>query len=158
MTQKEFITRSEAIKSRLYRTAFMYLGGEHDALDALDEAVYRGFRNYRKLRQDSFFETWITRILINVCHDELRRRSREQAVADLPEMPQEHFDTLPLKQAIVALPEELRAVVILRYFSGFTLEETAAALDIPRGTVSSRQKRALGLLRLDLIEEQEVST
>ena len=55
-----------------------------------------------------------------------------------------------------ALPETLRAVIALRYFAGYTLEETAAALDIPRGTVSSRQKRALELLRLDLTDHREV--
>ena len=67
------------------------------------------------------------------------------------------MDTLPLKEAVAALPEELRSVIILRYFTGLTLEETAAALEIPRGTVSTRQKRALELLRLDLTEEKEVA-
>ena len=157
MTEREFIARSEQIKSRLYRTALMYLGSEQDALDAVDEAVYRGYRGYKKLREDTFFETWLTRILINHCKDELNRRNREVLVDTLPQISQEYLDTLPLKQAVAALPEQLRAVVILRYFSGFTLEETAATLEIPRGTVSTRQKRALALLRLDL-EEQEVTT
>ena len=50
-----------------------------------------------------------------------------------------------LREAVRALPEELRSVIVLRYFTGLTLEETAAALEIPRGTVSSRQRRALEL-------------
>lgn len=158
MTEGTFITRSEQIKSRLYRTALMYLGSEHAALDAVDEAVYRAFRGYKKLRDERFFETWLTRILINCCKDELKRRAREIPVDTLPEVSQEQLDALPLKQAVAALPEELRTVIILRYFTGLTLEETAAALDIPRGTVSTRQKRALTLLRLDLTEEREVGT
>ena len=48
-------------------------------MDAVDEAVYRAFRDRRKLRQPEFFETWLTRILINVCKDELRRRRRDTA-------------------------------------------------------------------------------
>ncbi len=156
MTEGAFISRSENIKSRLYRTALMYLGSEHAALDAVDEAIYRGFRDYKKLREDAFFETWLTRILINLCKDELKRWTREIQVDSLPEVSREHMDTLPLKEAVAALPEELRSVIILRYFTGLTLEETAAALDIPRGTVSTRQKRALELLRLDL-EEKEVA-
>lgn len=158
MTEGTFITRSEQIKSRLYRTALMYLGSEHAALDAVDEAVYRAFRSYKKLRDEHFFETWLTRILINCCKDELKRRAREIPVDVLPEVSQEQLDALPLKQAVAALPEELRSVIILRYFTGLTLEETAAALDIPRGTVSTRQKRALELLRLDLSEERKVGT
>ena len=157
MTEGEFITRSEKIKSRLYRTALMYLGGEHAALDAVDEAIYRGFRGYKKLREETFFETWLTRILINLCKDECKRQKREIAVDTIPEVTQEYLDALPLKEAVAALPEELRSVIILRYFTGLTLEETAATLEIPRGTVSTRQKRALELLRLDLTEEKEVA-
>ena len=62
------------------------------------------------------------------------------------------------REAVRALPEELRSVIVLRYFTGLTLEETAAALEIPRGTVSSRQRRALELLRLDLTDGQEVGS
>ena len=52
------------------------------------------------------------------------------------------------------LPRELRTVVILRFFSGYTQAETAAALEIPQGTVATRQRRALALLRLELGEEE----
>ena len=67
MTEQEFALRAQDQRGRLYRTAFLYLGGEHAAVDAVDEAVYRAFRDRRKLRQPEFFETWLTRILINVC-------------------------------------------------------------------------------------------
>ena len=84
MTEQEFALRAQDQRSRLYRTAFLYLGGEHAAVDAVDEAVYRAFRDRRKLRQPEFFETWLTRILINVCKDELRRRRRECRVCVPP--------------------------------------------------------------------------
>ena len=142
MTEQEFALRAQDQRGRLYRTAFLYLGGEHAAVDAVDEAVYRAFRDRRKLRQPEFFETWLTRILINVCKDELRRRRRECRVCVPPEPEAEHMDALSLREAVRALPEELRSVIVLRYFTGLTLEETAAALEIPRGTVSSRQRRA----------------
>ena len=66
------------------------------------------------------------------------------------------YDALPLKEAIRRLPEELRAVVILRFFTGYTQAETAAALDLPQGTVATRQRRALALLRLELGEEESL--
>lgn len=155
MTEQEYIRRAEALKQRLYRTAALYLGGESAAVDAVDEAVYKGFCACQKLRQPEFFDTWLTRILINVCNSELRRRKRELSMDELPETAQEQFDALPLKEALRRLPKDLREVVILRYFTGLTLEETAQALDIPRGTVSTRQKKALTLLRLELTDEKE---
>ena len=154
MTELEFIRRAEGAKKRLYRTALLYLGSESMALDAVDEAVYKGFCAYRKLRQEEFFETWMTRILINVCNSELRRRKRETVMEELPETAQEQFDALPLKEAVARLPKELRAVVVLRYFTGLTLTETARALDIPQGTVATRQRRALQLLKLELSEQE----
>ena len=155
MTDLELAQRAEEMKGRLYRTALLYLGGEAAALDAVDEAVYRAFLAHRKLRRPEHFNTWITRILINVCNDELRRRKREPAMAELPETAAEQFDALPLRDAVERLPRELRAVVALRYFSGYTLAETAEALDIPAGTVSSRQRKALALLRLELDDGKE---
>ena len=146
--------RVQGIKARLYRTARLYLAGEAAALDAVDEAVYRGFLHHRRLRQPEHFATWMTRILINVCNDELRRRRREQTVDELPETAVQDYDALPLRDAVERLPRELRAVVALRYFSGYTLAETAEILKIPAGTVSSRQRRALGLLRLALSDEE----
>lgn len=155
MTEQEYILRAEALKERLYRTAALYLGSESAAVDAVDEAVYKGFCACKKLRQPEFFDTWLTRILINVCNTELRRRRRELSVDELPETAQEQFDALPLKEALRRLPRDLRDVIVLRYFTGLTLEETARALDIPRGTVSTRQKKALTLLRLELTDEKE---
>ena len=125
MSEEEYAVRAEGMKAKLYRTAFLYLGSETAAVDAVDEAVYQGLRAHKKLREPGFFATWLTRILINVCKGELRRRKRE-----------------------------LREVVVLRYFTGLTLAETAQALSIPPGTVSTRQRRALALLRLDLCEEE----
>ena len=155
VTELEYLRRAEGSREKLYRAAFMTLGSEAAAIDAVDEAVYRGYRKFHTLRKQEYLETWLMRILINVCRDELRRRRRELSVAELPETAQAEFDTLPLKEAIRRLPEALRQVIVLRFFSGFTLEETAAILEIPRGTVATRQRRALALLRLELSCEEE---
>lgn len=154
MDREEFAERTQRLKARLYRTAYLYLGSEADALEAVDEAVYLALRSLRKLREEAFFDTWMTRILLNECHRELRRRTRLAPMEVLPESAgADAYDSLPLKEAVERLPEQLRAVVILRNFTGYTQAETAAALAIPQGTVATRQRRALELLRLDLGEE-----
>ena len=157
MTELEYLERAEGVRGKLYRAALLTLGSQTAAVDAVDEAVYKGYLSYRKLRDPQYLETWLVRILINVCRDELRRRKRELAVEELPETAGEEFDALPLKEAIRRLPAQLRDVIVLRYFTGLTLEETAAALDLPRGTVSTRQRKALALLKLDLTVEEGAS-
>lgn len=157
MTELEYLERAEEARGKLYRAALLTLGSESAAVDAVDEAVYKGYLSYQKLRQPQYLETWLVRILINVCRDELRRRKRELAVEELPETAQEAYDSLPLKEAVLRLPAQLRDVIVLRYFTGLTLEETAAALELPRGTVSTRQRRALALLKLELTAEEGAS-
>lgn len=158
MGKNEFATRVELLKKRLYRTAYLYLGNEASALEAVDEAVYKGLKALNKLRQPEYFDTWLTRILINECKRELKRLARICTKEHLDERQKEdcNYDALPLKEAITKLPQELRSVVILRYFSGYTLTKTAESLEIPQGTVVTRQRRALRLLKLELVEEESL--
>ena len=154
MKKEEFTYRVEAIRGQLYKTAMLYLGSHAQAVDALDEAIYKGLCGYKRLRKPEFFTTWMTRILINECNNELRRRKRTCPLEELPETAVEEFDSLPLKEAMQKLPKELKDVIVLRYFSGFTLVETAELLKIPQGTAATRQRKALQLLRLELGEEE----
>lgn len=153
MNNEEFAIRVESVRSKLYKTAYIYLGSETLAMDAVDEAVYKALCGKWKLRHPEFFDTWITRILINECYNELRRQKRYQPLDELQETAVESFDSLPLKEAIQKLPRELKDVIILRFFGGYTVAETAQALHIPSGTVATRQRKALQLLRLELEEE-----
>ena len=50
MTENDYLQQADGMKGRLYRTALLWLGSESAALDAVDEAVYRAFRGYRRLR------------------------------------------------------------------------------------------------------------
>lgn len=152
MDMETFAQRVEVLRPKLYRTAYCYLGSEAAALDALDEAVYRGLKSLGKLRQPEYFDTWVTRILLNECSREKKRWGRFRPLEEVKELSEEDFDHLPLQEAIQKLPKELKDVVILRFFSGFTQAETAQTLDIPQGTVATRQRRALQLLKLDLEE------
>ena len=132
MTREELAARIEEIRIKLFRTAMIYLGNEHDAIEAVDEAVYRGLCAVKKLRQPEYFDTWMTRILINECYKMMRRQKREELTETIPEISQEDFDRLPLKDAIGMLPEELRDIVVLRFFGGFTVRKLPSSLKYPR--------------------------
>ena len=153
MTSELFTERVEAARQRLYKTAMLYMGSHSVAMDVLDEAIYKAWCARNKLREEAYFDTWITRILLNECHNELRRQKRFFPIDELPEMTAQELDHLPLKEAVRHLSKELKDVVILRYFAGYTLAETAQMLKIPQGTAATRQRKALQLLRLELEEE-----
>lgn len=150
LNDDQFFKRVDGIKERLYKIAFAYLGDKNKAVDAVDEAVYKGYVKRKQLREEAYFETWITRVLINVCNQTLRHMRRELLYGELPEDAQQEYDSLSLKLAIQALPEDLRRLITLRYFGGFTISEAAEILKMPQGTASTRLRKALKLLRLDM--------
>lgn len=176
MGEEEFICRVGTYKRVWYRIAFGYLGSETLALDAVDEAVYQGFLHRWQLRQPEFFETWMTRILIRVCQKALKHSQRVISLeqADGRKEGEAHTpireegkglagkqgtlgnpgaDEMFLRMAVDNLEDIYKKVISLRYFGGYTIAETAAILDIPEGTVATRTKKALSLLRLELEEK-----
>lgn len=155
MDKREFAECVEGMKGQLYRMAYLYLNNEANALEAVDESVYKAFKGLKNLRQPEYFATWLTRILINECKRELKRQSQITSEENQPieDGQGTDYDALPLKEAVAHLPDELRSVVILRYFLDYTLTQTAEILEIPQGTVVTRQRRALQLLKLELAEE-----
>lgn len=154
MNENEFAVKIQSMRSNLYRTAYLYLGSEAEALDAVDEAVFKGLISLKGLRHPEYFNTWVMRILINECKAQLKSRKRKARLEEIPETALEQFDALPIREAVLRLPSELKEPIILRYFSGFTTSETAMALNIPQGTAATRLRRALQLLRLELSEEE----
>ena len=61
---------------------------------------------------------------------------------------------LALQMSVEALPEELKEIILLRYYGDLTVKDTAELLSIPQGTVATRTKKALSLLKEDLTKEE----
>lgn len=149
--KEAYITFITENKEMLYRVAFGYLHDETKSLDAVDETVYQGYVHRNDLRKPKFLKTWVTRILINECFKIIRNGKRELNMDVLPENQQDSVeDSIHIKLVINNLPEDLRKVIILRYFGGFTISETAEILGIPDGTVSTRSRKALEILRVEV--------
>ena len=152
ISKSEYVTQMEKCKESLYRIAYSYMNNQALAMDALDEAIYKGYLNRKKLKNPEFFKTWLTRIVINECLQMLRKRKHEILIDQIPEEATKEYDRLPIKEAIRKLSEDLSNIINLRFYGGYTLSETAVILEIPLGTVATRERKALALLRLELEE------
>lgn len=155
----------------LFRIAMNILHDEDTAADATQQAFFSAFRNLRTFRGGSL-RSWLSRIVVNACYDELRRVSRiqnlplqiynqdneemedAQWLADPGSSPETRAETIELREAIQtclqSLPEHYRLAVLLVDVEGLSYEEAAIALDIPTGTIKSRLARARNSLRLSL--------
>lgn len=153
MKKNDFFSRVDAIKEKMYRIAYSYSNSESMAIDAIDEAVYQGYIKRKQLRQDIYFETWIIRILINVCTRQYRDSKKYAEYDEACEtFSEESISNLPLKLAVEKLPLELRSIILLKFFGGYKTVEIAEILDTPQGTVATRLRKALSLLKIELEE------
>lgn len=165
----------------LYRATRSILKDEHEAEEAVQDTYLKAYRAIGNYRGDAKLATWLTRIAINEALSRLRKRKHRAEVINLddnlalmmadethPEensSMQEHIRNTPenvvlgaevrrlIEQKIDHLPDAFRTVFVLRVLEEFTVEETAACLNIPEATVRSRHFRARGLLREALARE-----
>lgn len=154
MNKQEFTRRVLAVENRLYRIGMGMLQNPQDCMDAVQEAVIRAWVNLPRLRREEFFETWLTRILINECHNIQNARKKIVPLDVLPEQGACAGDNKPLRDAVSALDETLRLPVLLYYMEGYKLREIAQILKLPEGTVKTRLARAKRKLR-GLLEEEK---
>lgn len=139
---------------KLYKTAYSYLKNEHAALEAVAETTCRAYISINKLRDCRYFTTWLTRILINYCLNELKYLSRHTSddMADFRYICIKDADCgieerLDLSNGLARIKPKYRDVLILKYFEDFSTEDIAKALNKPVGTVKTWINRGLKQLR-----------
>lgn len=153
MDEKEFAARIWAMRQTLFRICFSQLPSAQDREDAVQEALARAWRKRGQLREEGYLQTWLVRILLNVCHDMQRRGQRMVLTAEI-ELPVQ--DTSPdgaLREALLALPEKYRLPILLYYLEGYSLRQVAQMLRIPENTVKTRLSRGRQQLKERLHEE-----
>ena len=148
-----FIAALEGELAMAYRFAGYLLADSAEAQDAVQEASVRAWRGWKDLRERDRFHAWFSQILVNVCRTRLRQRSRRRAL-DVDDVDLESADPFraalardAVGRALSSLSQELRMVVVLRYWGELSLAEIADRLRIPVGTVKSRHHAALQALR-----------
>ena len=155
MDRKVFIKRVLAMEDRMYRVSFGILRNRQDQMDAIQEAVIRAWENIGRLQKEEYFETWLTRILINRCYDLLNARGRSVPLEQIAECPAPETTNRELRDAIRSLAPDLRLLIVLHYMEGYKLREIAAMLKLPVNTVSTRLLRARKKLREALEDRGE---
>ena len=153
MDEKEFAARIWTMRQTLFRICFSQLPSAQDREDAVQEALARAWRKRSQLREEDYLQTWLVRILLNVCHDMQRRGQRMVPTAEI-ELPVQ--DTSPdgaLREALLALPEKYRLPILLYYLEGYSLRQVAQMLRIPENTVKTRLSRGRQQLKERLHEE-----
>lgn len=140
-------------KDYVFRLALGFLGQFHLAEDVTQEVFLRIARGRSRWRRQARFRTWLYQVTLNTAR-ELRRKhpaSDGACTADdaaSPDSPQGQINlTIDLQQALAALPERQRAVILLRYYEGLSTAETAAILRCRAGTVKSHLHRATQTLQ-----------
>jgi RNA polymerase sigma-70 factor (ECF subfamily) len=144
-----FITEIQSVKRTAFGVAYLILKNTYDCEDAMSEAIVKAYEHRDKLKKRSSFRAWFLRILRNEAYTILRERRKVFETDELPEQPQLFPDTeqtLDLHAALMRLPEDRRNALYLQE-NGYSMEEIAAILDTPVGTVKSRISRAKETLR-----------
>ena len=145
-------------QERLYRIAYTYVRNKDDALEIVQEAVYRAFISIHKIREPQYFTTWLTTIAVNYALEYIRKAKRtvyidsDYEAGYVPERTEEHLD---LYQALDSLDPKSRTIIVLRYLEDLPIKEIADILSMPLSTVKSTIYRALAKLNIDLKEGED---
>ncbi len=137
----------------LYKTAYLYVKHEQDALDIVGETVYHAFRSIGKLKHTEYFTTWLVKILINQALQTLKKSRSDWPLLTERDIAEAEAslaveDKLDLLEAVDRLSEPYKTVIILKYLHDLPNGQIAEILDTPVGTVKTHLHRALKKLKI----------
>jgi RNA polymerase sigma-70 factor (ECF subfamily) len=150
---------------RLYAVARLILHGTDGAEDAVQETLVHAWKQLPTLRDPDRFDAWLHRLVVNACADQGRHRRRWSAEIRVLRVEPAESDATgligdrdQLERGFRRLKSEQRAVVVLHYYSGFSVAEIATTLGIPKETAKSRLRYATEALRAALDADARVPT
>jgi RNA polymerase sigma-70 factor (TIGR02954 family) len=150
-----FLQLIQTYKVDLYKTALSFLRNEEEALEAIQEVTYRAYKGIGKLKEVSYFKTWLIRIMINYCNDQLKKQKRvvinEEVLKSIGVS--ENHSELELKDVMLGLDDRSREILTLKYFHDLKIKDIAETMQCPEGTVKTWLNKALKALREKLEEK-----
>ena len=148
-----FVKLLEPIKETLYKVSFVYLKNEDDALACVHDAILKAIKSLSTLKEPQYFNTWITRITINICKDYIKKNSKVTLVDinDYENNLSIEDDKQESKEDIIAaldkLSETEKDLIVKRYLHDKSRKDISDENNIPVGTVKSRLNRTLKKLK-----------
>lgn len=142
-------------KEMHYRLAYSYVKNKEDALDIVQESIYKAIVSMESLKNPTYIKTWFCRIIVNTSLDFLRKRKRliigdEEILEAYDSGTIDYYEDIDLRKALADLPDNYRSIIILRYFEDFKIKEVAEILDENINTVKARLYKALEKLRIKM--------
>lgn len=140
--------------NQYYRLAYSYVHNDADAEDIVQNGVYKALRNSKALRNPEYAKTWIYRIMLNEIFDFLRRPKAvsyeyiQEETGIEAESVEDTYTDVDLQRALDSLPEQDKAIVVMKFFEDKKFEEIADILDENINTVKSRLYRSMKKLRI----------
>lgn len=148
---KAFSKLMEIKKETIYRIGFAYVKNKEDALDVVQETVYKAYISIENLKDEKSFNSWIARITINNAINLIRKNSRVILLDEVKEQSEriegDIVDKMDMLSAIDKLEDKHKQVIILKYFDDLTIRGISEALEIPEGTVKTYLNKGLSKLR-----------
>lgn len=139
--------------NKYYKLAFSYVHNDSDAMDIVQDSAYKAIKNAELLKNQKYVDTWIYRIVINQCKTFLSKNKQiTDDINDVNISFNDKYENIDLKNALNALDNDEKAIIILRFFEDLKIEDIASVLDIKVNTVKSRLYRCLRKLE-SIMEE-----
>lgn len=149
MNKEEFTAEVLKAEKSLYHIAKSILKNDEDCADAMQNAILSAYQKLHTLKQDVFFKTWITRILINESYQIIRSRkvqvSYEDYMDDREAEDRSRYSELYL--AVLELSENYRIPFVLHYVEGYSVKEIGRILKLSESAVKVRLHRARNLMK-----------
>ncbi len=161
-------------QKNVYNLAYKLTGSEQDALDASQDAFLKAYQNLRSFRGESRLSVWLYRLTYNASMDIIKKSRRNRlvsmspdedgAVPDMPDdgpTPDEQVERRErleaVREAVLALDEDKRRILLMREYRQMSYADIAAALRVEEGTVKSRLARARAALAENLKKRGTIS-
>jgi RNA polymerase sigma-70 factor (ECF subfamily) len=149
-----FVALVEPVLPAAYRLAVAMLRSNHEAEDAVQEAMFKAWRHFGRFRSGAPMKPWLLTIVANECRRQRRNRwwsvirSAEEFGGAAGARLDVDGQSTDLRRALYRLPSDQRLVLVLRYYLDLSFEEVAQVLKTTTKAAKSRTYRALERLRL----------